>query len=92
MMLRPVDEKMFTEEEESTCRVTQHNWDYDKLLTLKHSQQKNSHERFVVEVHSVSARRKEEPSIHVFVLFPSFTLKYHELQSCNRKPPYLSTL
>jgi len=50
MMLRPDDEKTFTEEEESTYRVTQHNWDYDKLLTLTHCQQKSAHERFVQDM------------------------------------------
>jgi len=31
MMLPPVDEKTFTEEKESTYKVTQHNWYYDEL-------------------------------------------------------------
>lgn len=50
MMLRPVDEKTFTEEEESTCRVTQHNWDYDKLLKLKYYHQNKAHKRFTQDM------------------------------------------
>ena len=34
MMLPPVDEKTFTEEEESTYKVTQQNWYYEKSIKL----------------------------------------------------------
>lgn len=46
MMLPPVEEKTLTEVEESTYRVTQHNWYHDKLIKLKHCQQTLVMKRF----------------------------------------------
>ena len=38
-MLPPVDEKTFTEEDESTYRVIQHNWYNAEFIKLRHCQQ-----------------------------------------------------
>ena len=49
-MLPPVDEKTLTEEEESTYRVTQHNWYNAELIKLRHCQQNVVMKSFIADM------------------------------------------
>lgn len=82
MTLPPVDEKTFTEEEESTYRVTQHNWYNTKLIKLqRHCQQNVVMKRFIEDMIVLTRVSKENLGSVMHFLFLLFPYKFFDVWS-----------